>query len=63
MGTVVGVEVDPAAFEAVLGTKVAQTSWVQSGELLPDLLLSSLGFEGEGPLKGGLDRSIRHLMS
>ena len=25
----------------VLGTMVAQTSWVQSGELLPDLLLSS----------------------
>lgn len=58
MVTGVGVEVDPPAFEAVPGTMVAQTSWVQSGELLPDLLLSSLGFEGEGPLKGGLDKSV-----
>ena len=41
METGIGVEVDPPAFEAVPGTMVSQTSWAQSGKLLPDLLLPS----------------------
>ena len=37
---------------------VVPTSWVQSGEQLPDLTLPSLGFEEEGPQKDELDKSI-----